>query len=160
MGKVSGADAARGRAAVELPHEGLVDRAGGRWPLCPPLLVSAAIGVSAVLLFRRPLAAPEAAPGVPRFGSGTVSQSTLLFHILLALLAIVLASRGLGRVFRRLGQPQVVGEVVAGILLGPSFLGRIAPELGAFVLPLEIVPSLGVLPQLASILFMLLVPLA
>ncbi|HKA28697.1 MAG TPA: cation:proton antiporter [Candidatus Binatia bacterium] len=159
MGKVSGADAARARAAVELTNDGLVDRARGSWLLYPLLLVSAAIGVSAVLLFSRHLAAPEAAPGVPRFGSGTVSQSTLLFHILLALLAIVLASRGLGRVFRRLGQPQVVGEVVAGILLGPSFLGRIAPELGAFVLPLEIVPSLGVLAQVGAILFMFLVGL-
>src|SRR5262245_13821272 len=159
MGKVSGADAARARAAVELTNDRFEDRAKDTWVLYPFLLISAAILVSAVLHFGRYLAAPEAAPGVARFGSGTTSQSTLLFHILLALLVIVLASRGLGRLFRHLGQPQVVGEVVAGILLGPSFLGRIAPDLGAFVLPPDIVPSLGVLAQIGAILFMFLVGL-
>jgi Kef-type K+ transport system membrane component KefB len=141
------------------PDDGFGDRARRTWLLYPFLLISAAIAVSAVLHFGRHLAAPEAVPGVPRFGSGATTQSTLLFHILVALLAIVLASRSLGRVFRRLGQPQVVGEVVAGILLGPSFLGRIAPDLGAFVLAPEIMPSLGVLAQIGAILFMFLVGL-
>ena len=141
------------------PNDGFGDRAKHTWLLYPFLLISAALAVSAMLRFGRHLAAPEAVPGVPRFGSGATTQSTLLFHILVALLAIVLASRTLGRVFRRLGQPQVVGEVVAGILLGPSFLGRIAPDLGAFVLAPEIMPSLGVLAQMGAILFMFLVGL-
>jgi K+:H+ antiporter len=45
---------------------------------------------------------------------------TSFTHVLLALVVIILAARGLGYVFRRFNQPPVVGEMVAGILLGPS----------------------------------------
>ncbi len=61
-----------------------------------------------------------------------------LLHVLLALLVILVAARALGFVFRRLRQPPVIGEVI-GILLGPSLLGRVAPEAYAFLLP----PSAG-----------------
>jgi Kef-type K+ transport system membrane component KefB len=129
------------------------------WLFYPVLVGTAAVVVGMVLAFGERLSAPEAAPGAPRFGSGTAVESSALFHLLLALLVIVLASRGLGRVFRWLGQPRVIGEVVAGILLGPSFLGRIAPDLGRLLLPPEIAPSLGMLAQIGVMLFMFLVGL-
>ena len=68
----------------------------------------------------------------------------ILRHLLLALTAVIVAGRCLGKPVRLLGQPPVIGEVVAGILLGPSFLGRIAPDAYLFILPPEIAPFLGV----------------
>ena len=46
-----------------------------------------------------------------------------LLHVLLALVVIIVAARIVGFVFRRIGQPPVIGEIIAGILLGPSLLG-------------------------------------
>lgn len=73
--------------------------------------------------------------------------------LLLVRFALLLASaRCLGELAGRLGQPAVVGELAAGVLLGPSFLGR-APGLGAVLLPhqeidgplLEVISLLGAL---------------
>lgn len=83
----------------------------------------------------------------------------VLQHVLLAMAVVVAASQALGAVFRFLRQPPVIGEVVAGILLGPSLLGRVAPEAQAFVLPREVTPHLGVVAQVGVILFMFLVGL-
>jgi hypothetical protein len=58
-----------------------------------------------------------------------------LAHVLLALAAVVATGRGLGKLFAYLGQPPVVGEVTAGILLGPSFLGWIIPGASTYLLP-------------------------
>ena len=90
--------------------------------------------------------------------AGRTEPGTLL-HVLLALIAIILASRGLGYVFRWLGQPPVIGEVFAGIALGPSLLGRAWPQAQAFVFPADVAPYLGVLAQVGVILFMFLVGL-
>ena len=59
----------------------------------------------------------------------------VLWHLLLALTAVAVVGRLLGRLFRHVGQPPVIGEVVGGILLGPSLLGRIAPDAYLYVLP-------------------------
>ena len=88
------------------------------------------------------------------------SAPTSLSHLLLALAAVVIAGRLLGRLFAAIGQPPVIGEVVAGILLGPSLLGRDRPQR----------PTrsscrrrsrryLGVVAQLGVILYMFLVGL-
>jgi Kef-type K+ transport system membrane component KefB len=73
--------------------------------------------------------------------------------------AIIVASRLLGLLVRRLGQPQVIAEISAGILLGPSLLGAIAPgTLSALFAP----ESLGVLQlvsQIGLIFFMFLIGL-
>jgi Kef-type K+ transport system membrane component KefB len=82
-----------------------------------------------------------------------------LKHVLLAIAVVIAASRGLGAVFRYFRQPPVIGEVIAGIMLGPSLLGRIAPDFQAFLLPREISPHLGVVAQVGVILFMFLVGL-
>jgi Kef-type K+ transport system membrane component KefB len=73
----------------------------------------------------------------------------LLFVTLLQLTVIVVAGRLGGFVATRLGQSAAVGEIIVGILLGPSLLGWIAPETFAFVFhsvapePLQILSSLG-----------------
>lgn len=80
-------------------------------------------------------------------------------HVLLALATVVVAARLLGILFARLRQPPVMGEVVAGILLGPSLLGRVAPTTAEFLLPPPVAPFLGVLAQLGVVLYMFLVGL-
>ena len=83
----------------------------------------------------------------------------MLVKVLLALTVIMITARLMGAVFARLNQPAVIGEVVGGILLGPSLLGRISPEAAAFLLPPDAAPFLGVISQLGVILYMFLVGL-
>src|SRR3984885_10717234 len=68
-------------------------------------------------------------------------------HVLLALLIIIILARLLGSAFHYFHQPPVIGEIIAGILLGPSFLGHIAPEVSAYVLPASVAPFLGVISE-------------
>ena len=83
--------------------------------------------------------------------------SHALLHLLLALVTVVVAARVLGTLFRRLRQPPVIGEIIAGILLGPSLLGRVAPGVSAFVLHADVIPSLGLIAQIGVVLYMFLV---
>ncbi len=80
-----------------------------------------------------------------------------LFELLLALATIVLAIRFCGAVARRLGQPPVVGELIGGILLGPSLFGRLAPELSAALLPSSTRPLLSLIGSLGVVMYMFLV---
>src|ERR1700744_6130669 len=57
-------------------------------------------------------------------------------HFFLELAVILIACRLVGLASERLGQPQVVGEMVAGVLLGPSVLGRVAPDVQHHLFPL------------------------
>ena len=82
-----------------------------------------------------------------------------LFHFLLALAVIVITARAMGWLFERLYQPPVVGEVIGGILLGPSLLGRIAPTAFAQLLPPSVAPFLGLHAQVGIILYMFIVGL-
>ncbi len=103
------------------------------------------------------LVAP-AALSPERFGdTGGSAHLDLLLHVLVALIAIVGAARVVGRVARVFGQPAVVGEILAGLLLGPSFLGRIAPGVASFILPTQVTPLVQILAQVGVILFMFLV---
>ena len=83
----------------------------------------------------------------------------MLLNLLAALTAVVVVGRLLGRAFRLVRQPPVIGEVIAGILLGPSLLGWLAPDIYRFILPPAVVPSLGLVAQLGVILYMFLVGL-
>jgi len=103
-----------------------------------------------------PLAAQP--QGIPATSPPAETPSVLL-RVLLALVVIVIAARILGAAFRWLHQPQVMGEVVAGLLLGPSFLGWMAPQLSSQLLPSAIAPFLAVIAQVGVILFMFLVGL-
>ncbi|HKE85890.1 MAG TPA: cation:proton antiporter [Vicinamibacterales bacterium] len=81
----------------------------------------------------------------------------MLLHLLAALAAVVLLGRVISYLFRGIGQPPVIGEVVAGIMLGPSLLGRLWPDAYAFLLPASVAPSLNLLSQLGVVLYMFLV---
>lgn len=67
----------------------------------------------------------------------------LLLPVLIQLVVIIAAARTFGALARRVGQPSVVGEIVAGLLLGPSLLGWLYPELFANLFR----PTLGEVPQ-------------
>ncbi len=73
--------------------------------------------------------------------------------------AILLAGRLLSRVVRRLGQPTVIAETLAGILLGPSLLGVVAPGALDALFPAASLPVLGMTAQLGLVFFMFLVGL-
>lgn len=66
----------------------------------------------------------------------TLTHDQLLV-MLLGLAALLGSARLLGEIARRLGQPAVLGEIVAGILLGPTVLGAVLPSAQAFLFPSE-----------------------
>src|SRR5580692_6422957 len=101
-----------------------------------------------------------AAPGPEVPVRPTASEAPgILLHVLLALVVIIVVARILGALFRRLNLPQVMGEVVAGILLGPSFLGLLSPEVASRILPVSTAPYLALLSQVGVVLYMFLVGL-
>jgi Kef-type K+ transport system membrane component KefB len=89
----------------------------------------------------------------------TQHRSDVLLHVLLALVAVIVAGQVMGRIFIYLQQPPVIGEVVAGIMLGPSLLGAISPQAYAYLLPPAVGPYLGTIAQLGVVLYMFLVGL-
>jgi Kef-type K+ transport system membrane component KefB len=123
---------------------------------------SIAAGIGIFLLIRHlgyPLVAlgeqqaPASAQAVPS------EAGNIWMHVLLALVVVLVAARVVGAIFRALHQPQVMGEVVAGILLGPSFFGWLAPGLASQVLSVSVAPYLAVISQVGIVLYMFLVGL-
>ncbi len=105
------------------------------------------------------LSAPAPPPPQIVTGVDTGPTSNILLHVVLALAAVIVLGRVLGGVLARVRQPPVIGEVLAGIMLGPSLLGRIAPDIGAYILPAAITPSLSLVAQVGVVLYMFLVGL-
>src|SRR5262245_15373013 len=81
----------------------------------------------------------------------------LIAHLLIALAAVIVVGRLLAWLLRTVGQPPVIGEVIGGILLGPSLLGWLLPEAYAFGLPGSLMPTLGSVAQTGVVLYMFLV---
>ena len=77
--------------------------------------------------------------------------------LILQIISIIFFSRIFGYIFNRIGQPTVIGEIVAGIILGPSVVGLFLPEIGGFLFPAESLPNLQFLSQVGLILFMFVV---
>ena len=84
---------------------------------------------------------------------------TTVVLILIEILVVIGGSRLVGWLFRSIDQPLVIGEIVAGIALGPSLLGWLAPELSAVLFPTSAIPFLNVLSQIGLIFFMFLIGL-
>ena len=82
-----------------------------------------------------------------------------LLLLLLQIAGILAACRLLHGIASRVGQPPVIGEIVAGLLLGPSFFGWIAPALYQRLFPAPSLPALNELSQIGLILFMFMVGL-
>ena len=78
--------------------------------------------------------------------------------ILLVQIVVILAAAGIvSRLFRKMGQPPVMGEMIAGIVLGPSVLGFFFPNAMSFVFPTSSLGTLQLLSQIGVVLFMFIV---
>jgi len=86
-------------------------------------------------------------------------HAELLARLLFALLLILATAQLLGRAFRYLRWPAVVGEIVAGILLGPSLVGRLLPEVSKQVFPTTVVAPLNAIAQVGVVLYMFVIGL-
>jgi len=114
--------------------------------------------IGALVLIRsygETLTAPPAA-ATKAFATATVPRADVLLHVLVALTAVIVTGLILAKLFAYLGQPPVIGEVVAGIVLGPSLLGS---EVSALILPTAVAALLGVIAQLGVLLYMFIVGL-
>ncbi|MFL6196557.1 MAG: cation:proton antiporter [Thermoanaerobaculia bacterium] len=102
--------------------------------------------------------APAAPPGPG--GVGEALRQNLrdpLGLLLLQVIVIVVAARLAGWLFARMKQPPVIGEMLAGILLGPSLLGMVAPGAVDFLFPASSLGTLKLFSQVGVVLFMFLV---
>ncbi|UOK41421.1 MULTISPECIES: cation:proton antiporter [Flavobacterium] len=90
-----------------------------------------------------------------------ISLTHNLTHPLAILLAqivtIVFVARLFGAIFKKIGQPSVIGEILAGIALGPSLLGNYFPEFSNALFPVASLGNLQFLSQIGLILFMFVV---
>ena len=77
--------------------------------------------------------------------------------LILQLIVIMLVARFVGYLFQLIGQPLVVGEIVAGLLLGPSVLGAFFPQISTFIFPEKSVDVLQQLSQLGLVFFMFII---
>ncbi len=118
-------------------------RAVGRFSAAATLIGYAAMIVGTLALFlvirhfgeriettRPPRGAPATLPAATTQAAATppaAAGGDVLFHVLLALVAMIGLGQVLGALLKYLGQPPVIGEVIAGILLGPSLLGWLRP---------------------------------
>ncbi|CAM5284249.1 hypothetical protein SDIAM26S_05885 [Streptomyces diastaticus subsp. diastaticus] len=94
------------------------------------------------------------AHGTAAPGHRIVPGADMAARLLMAAAVVLGASHAAGRLAVLLGQPPVIGEICAGILLGPSLLGRAAPQLWARLFPEGILPMLDGLAQLGLVFFM------
>src|SRR5271169_5013752 len=111
-------------------------------------------GTRAAAVYVLMLGAPAPA-GSNIFGSAAsrATQQDLL-HLLLALVVVIATARAMGWVFRTFGQPPVVGEIIAGIVLGP-----LTPGAEGYLFPATVGPFLNIISQVGVILYMFLVGL-
>jgi Kef-type K+ transport system membrane component KefB len=84
---------------------------------------------------------------------------TIFPYIMLDIAVIIVLARLFGRIARMLRQPAVIGEIVAGIALGPSLLGLLPGHLDKHLFPDDVMPYLKLLAQLGLVLFMFIVGL-
>jgi len=86
-----------------------------------------------------------------------MSNSQLALQFVLQLAVILIACKAVGSVMPRIGQPKVIGEIIAGILLGPSLFGLIAPSAQAALFPAESRGVLSMVSQIGLVLYMFVV---
>jgi Kef-type K+ transport system membrane component KefB len=82
-------------------------------------------------------------------------ELSVLFFLQLAVILAVVRLVGLGA--RKIGQPQVVGEMIAGVVLGPSLLGLVAPGVQQWLFPQESLTIIYVVAQVGVVIYMFLV---
>lgn len=118
--------------------------------------------IAAFLLIQswgRGLSAPAPAASLGHGAAAGHAKAADLLHVLLALVTVVGMARLVGTLFRTMQQPPVIGEIIAGIMLGPSLLGRLAPSVSAYLFPAAVGPALNIISEVGIILFMFLIGL-
>src|SRR5579871_2129938 len=102
--------------------------------------------------------AAAAAPAVAvSFDLGmTPPDGSAVLHQLLAVAVVIVVTQALGFVFGRLRQPLVVGEIIAGFILGPSILGALSPSLFGFLFPAPALSFLNIVARVGIVLYMFL----
>jgi Kef-type K+ transport system membrane component KefB len=118
-------------------------------------MIVAAVGIFMLIRYLGRDSVASAVNG--HFGAPGNSPADALSHVLLALFVIIMCARLFGALFKKLHQPEVIGEVIAGIALGPSLLGRISPAASKFILPPTVSPYLYIISSVGVILYMFLV---
>jgi hypothetical protein len=82
------------------------------------------------------------------------SPIQLLARLLVAVAVIAALARACGLLARRAGQPAVLGEIVAGLILGPTVVRRLAPGVFHALFPATVLPNLNLLAQAGLVIFM------
>lgn len=90
---------------------------------------------------------------------GSMETEEIAALVFLDIAVIVIVARLMGSLFRRIRQPAVVGEIIAGILLGPTLLGQLPGDLTDRLFPSEVRPYLTIVAELGLIIFMFIVGL-
>lgn len=129
------------------------------------LTLAAFIGLGAWLVFSGQQMEHPTLTGMASTAPESVSFiSTLQSHIaqptallLLQLISILFVARLFGYLFNRLGQPTVIGEILAGIVLGPSLLGHFFPDAYVCLFPPDSLNNIYYLSQIGLVLFMFVV---
>lgn len=119
--------------------------------------VSAIAILAGLLAFGRGLTAPRSEDGGHLVEHGPIDTHEVFWKLLLAVAVVVTVARVVGAGFRRIGQPQVVGEIVAGVLLGPTVLGAVWPSASEYVFSEDVLPFIEILAQFGLVFFMFLV---
>jgi Kef-type K+ transport system membrane component KefB len=83
-----------------------------------------------------------------------VNLNSPISILFLQIISIIILSRILGYFFGKIGQPLVIAEIIAGILLGPSVLGHLSPEIFSYIFPPNSLFNLEFLAQIGLMLFM------
>jgi Kef-type K+ transport system membrane component KefB len=131
------------------------------------LMLVTAIGLFFLIRhFSEQLTAPAAPAGAVSVAAPNAGQVDVVVHVLATLAAVVGLGFVLGRLLVYFGQPPVIGEVLAGILLGPSLLGAISPEAMHWLIPGpeadpkgQVLAALRAVSQIGVVLYMFLVGL-
>jgi Kef-type K+ transport system membrane component KefB len=141
-GEVTCADGSTGRLEWSLAGQGAAVALAG---------TAAGQPVRASFAEELPEPGASAKPAERRSGEETFGR------LMLAIAAVIFAARLVGTALHRIGQPQVMGEVLAGILLGPTLLGAIAPGVQDYLFPPDIVPLLSAAAQIGLAFYLFLV---
>lgn len=128
------------------------------------ILVASLAAIAGLIHFGSGLFPSDAAAAIPAAGPAPGVAAQIIDNarhplprLLLQLFVIVIAARAFGTVAERVGQPAVIGEIAAGVLLGPSLFGWLAPAASAALFPAASMPILQLLSQIGVLLFMFVV---
>lgn len=125
--------------------ETLIASRASPWPSAAAYVALLVVGVGLVLLICR-AGADFAAPAATAATVAAAKPVDVVLHVMATLAAVILLGTALGWVCRWVGQPPVIGEVVAGIALGPSMLGAVWPEAMHLLIPSATADPKGQVP--------------